>query len=415
VRIDKSIPKTLIGDDQRLAQVITNLLSNAAKFTPENGSIRLDTHFLGEENGVCTIQVQVSDTGIGISKEQQENMFHPFEQADSNTTRRFGGTGLGLSISKSIVGLMNGEIWFESESGKGSTFFFTVKMQRGRDEAQNEIRGVNWGNVKILAVDDDPDILKYLKEILHNYGVNCDTAENGEEALKITEKKGAYNIYFLDWRMPGIDGIELTAELKKNGYADSERTIVIMISSAELGAIEKEAKMAGVDKFLTKPLFPSAIMDILNEFLDVEQQQPDEKISKLDGVFANYHILLAEDVKVNCEILLALFEPTLLKIDCAENGLEAVGMFAEHSDKYDMIFMDLQMPEMDGYEATKRIRAMNFEKAKSIPIIAMTANVFKEDVERCLKMGMNDHIGKPIDFDEVLEKMRKYLPKKKKE
>jgi signal transduction histidine kinase/CheY-like chemotaxis protein len=415
VKIDKSIPKTLIGDDQRLAQVITNLISNAGKFTPEKGSIRLDTCFLGEENGVCTIQVSVSDSGIGISKEQLENLFHPFTQAEMNTTRKFGGTGLGLSISKSIVEMMGGKIWVESEIGKGSTFFFNVQIERGKDVDDSNLRGINWSNVKILAVDDDPEILKYFQDILHRYGVNCDIAENGEEAMKITKQNGGYNIYFVDWRMPEMDGIKLTTELKKNGYAEHEKAIVIMISSAELGAIEKEAKKAGVNKFLTKPLFPSAIVDILNEFLDVEQKQTDGKTSKLDGLLAGYHILLAEDVKVNSEILLALFEPTLLKIDCAENGLEAVGMFVESSDKYDMIFMDLQMPEMDGYEATKRIRAMNLEKAKNIPIIAMTANVFKEDVERCLKTGMNDHIGKPIDFDEVLEKMRKYLPKNKKE
>ncbi|MDR0303652.1 MAG: response regulator [Chitinispirillales bacterium] len=412
VRIDKFIPKTLVGDDQRLAQIITNLLSNAVKFTPEKGSIHLDARFFDEKDGFCTIQIRVSDTGIGIDKKQQETLFDPFKQAESSTTRKFGGTGLGLSISKSVVELMNGEIWFESEPDKGSTFTFTAQLKCGKDESKSVVRGVNWSNVKILAVDDDPVILTYFQEILQRYGVNCDTASNGEEALKIAKQKGAYNIYFLDWQMPEMDGIKLIAELKKSGYADSEKSVVIMISSAELGVIEEKAKKAGIDKFLTKPLFSSEIMDVLNEFLGVEQQQADEKTSKPDGVFADYHILLVEDVKINCEILLALFEPTLLKIDCAENGLEAVEMFAESSDKYDLIFMDLQMPEMDGYEATKRIRTMNIDKAKNIPIIAMTANVFKEDIEKCLAIGMNDHVGKPIDFDDVLEKMKKYLPKK---
>ena len=417
VQIDRSIPKTLVGDDQRLAQVITNLLSNATKFTPEKGLIRLDTRFLSEENGVCTIQVKVSDSGIGISKEQYENLFRPFEQAEMNTTRKFGGTGLGLSICRSIVEMMGGKIWVESELGKGSTFYFTVQIKRGEDAAvQSIMKGVNWSNVKILVVDDDPEILKYFQEILHGYGVDCDTAESGEEALTVTKRNGAYNIYFLDWRMSGIDCVKLTSELKKNGYVDHEKAIVIMISSAELGVIEKEAKSIGVDKFLTKPLFPSAIMDILNDFLDVEQHlQADKEISKLDGIFENYNVLLADDVKVNREIVTALFEPTMLKIDCAENGLEALEMFAENAEKYDLIFMDVQMPEMDGLAATKQIRTMKFEKAKNIPIIAMTANVFKEDIEKCFSAGMNDHIGKPIDFDDVLEKMRKYLPKKKKE
>ncbi|MDR0303651.1 MAG: response regulator [Chitinispirillales bacterium] len=414
VRIDKSIPQNLIGDDQRIAQVITNLLSNAVKFTPEKGLIRLDTRFLGEEDDICTIQIQVSDTGVGINPETQKILFQPFQQAEAHTKRKFGGTGLGLSISKNIVELMGGKIWVKSEPGKGSTFSFLIKLKRGeKDSFENNLRGVNWNNVKILAVDDDPGVLMYFQEILQNFGIGCDIAASGSEALEITKKKGAYNFYFVDWRMPEIDGIKLTEKLREGGYVSRGKTIVIMISSAELGVIEKVAKKAGVNKFLTKPLFPSAIMNILNEFLEIERNTGGE-LSKYNGIFTGYSILLAEDMKVNCEILLALFEPTLLKIDCAENGLEAVEMFAESSDKYDLIFMDLQMPEMDGYEATKRIRAMkNIDKAKSIPIIAMTANVFKEDIEKCIAIGMNDHVGKPIDFDDVLEKMKKYLPKKR--
>jgi len=412
VRIDKTIPKNLIGDDQRIAQVITNLLSNAIKFTPESGAIRLGTRFLGEENGFCTIQVQVTDAGIGISKENQTMLFKPFQQAEMSTTRKFGGTGLGLSISKSIVEMMGGRIWVDSEPGKGSTFSFTIKLKRGENEIrENELHGVNWSNVKILVVDDDFNVLAYFREILQEFGINCDIAKSGKEALEMAEKNGAYNFYFVDWRMPEIDGIKLTEKLREGGHIDREKTVVIMITSAELSAIEEAAKEAGVSKFLTKPLFPSAIMNVLNEFLETNAKMGKEA-SKTEGIFIGYNVLLAEDVKVNAEILLALFEPTLLKIDCAENGLEAIEKFAENSEKYDLIFMDLQMPEMDGYEATKRIRAMKFNKAKNIPIIAMTANVFKEDVEKCLAVGMNDHVGKPIDFDEVLEKTRKYLPKK---
>ena len=412
VRIDKTIPKNLIGDDQRIAQVITNLLSNAIKFTPENGAIRLGTRFLGEENGVCTIQVQVTDAGIGINRENQTMLFKPFQQAEMSTTRKFGGTGLGLSISKSIVEMMDGKIWVDSEPGKGSTFSFTIKLKRGENEVrENELRGVNWNNVKILVVDDDFSILAYFREILQEFGINCDIAKSGREALEMAQKNGAYNFYFVDWRMPEIDGIKLTEKLREGGHIDREKTVVIMITSAELSAIEEAAKEAGINKFLTKPLFPSAIMNVLNEFLETSKKADNES-SKTKGIFIGYNVLLAEDVKVNAEILLALFEPTLLKIDCAENGLEALEKFAESPDKYDLIFMDLQMPEMDGYEATKRIRALKIDKAKSIPIIAMTANVFKEDIEKCLSVGMNDHVGKPIDFDEVLEKTRKYLPKK---
>ena len=275
VHIDGAIPQNLIGDDQRIAQVVTNLLGNAVKFTPSEGSVTLDAKFCGEEEGLCAVQVKVTDSGIGISPEQQTRLFQSFQQAESNTTRKYGGTGLGLAISKSIVEMMGGEIWVESTLGEGSSFIFTFRAARGA----------------------------------------------GEEKRPPVKK------------------------------ADTD----------------------------------------------------------IDGVFAGRRILLAEDVEINREIVIALLEPTQLGIDCAENGVEAVNMFRAAPDKYDLIFMDLQMPEMDGYDATRKIRAMDAPKAKNIPIIAMTANVFKEDIESCLAAGMNGHIGKPLDFDEVVAKLREFL------
>jgi len=286
VHIDSAIPPVLIADDQRLAQVVTNLLGNAVKFTPEHGSISLDTRFLGEENGLCTIEISVSDTGIGINAEQQEHLFNSFQQAEISTTRRFGGTGLGLAISRNIVEMMGGRIGVKSEPGKGSVFTFTIQAQKGANVTQSFLSdGVNRSNLRVLS-----------------------------------EEKPA-----------------------------------------------------------------------------------------LAGLFSGRHILLAEDVEINREIVLALFEPTQVEIDCAENGVEAVQKFSKEPDKYDIIFMDVQMPEMDGYEATRRIRAMDLPKAKSIPIIAMTANVFREDVEKCMAAGMNGHVGKPLNFDDVLEKLNHYL------
>jgi len=276
LQIDKKIPKNLIADDQRLIQVITNLLGNAAKFTPEDGSISLDARFLGEKNDLYTIEIAISDTGIGISPEQQKRLFNSFQQAEISTARRFGGTGLGLAISKNIVEMMGGTIGVQSELGKGSVFTFTVQA----------------------------------KKIVHVH----DAADNP----------------------PGV---------KKD----------------------------------------------------------------IAGLFAERRVLLAEDMEINREIVLALLEPALLEIDCAENGAEAVRKFSEAPQKYDLIFMDVQMPEMDGYEATRRIRALNLPKAKSIPIVAMTANVFREDIEKCIEAGMNGHVGKPLNFDEVLEKLKSYL------
>jgi signal transduction histidine kinase/CheY-like chemotaxis protein len=278
IYIDSAIPRTLYGDDQRLTQVLTNLLGNAIKFTGEKGYVSLAARLTGEEDGICTIEVSVNDSGIGITEEQQLKLFHSFEQAESGTSRKFGGTGLGLAISKSIVEMMGGRIWVNSRPGKGSTFTFTVQM-----------------------------------------------------------KKSAH---------------------QEEGIKDS----------------------------------PGAAAE--------------EKRIDLSGMFKGHCILLVEDVEINREIVIALFEQTHLEIDCAENGAQAVQKFSENPDKYGLIFMDVQMPEMDGYEATKCIRELDIPKAKTIPIIAMTANVFREDVEKCLHVGMNGHVGKPLDFGEVLEKLR---------
>ena len=277
IHVDHRIPQILIGDDQRLAQVITNLLSNAVKFTPEEGTIQLDARFISEYDGICRLQISVSDTGIGIDEDQRARLFRSFEQADLGTSRKYGGTGLGLAISKSIVELMGGEIFVESEPGHGSVFTFIVLLQRGNESL---------GHENVLRKDES-----------------------------------------------------------------------------------------------------------IEEFHD----------------FSGNSILLAEDVDINREIVLALLEPMNLVVECAENGAQAVEMFEAAPEKYKMIFMDLQMPEMDGYEATRSIRAMDKPRAKDIPIVAMTANVFREDIENCLKCGMNAHIGKPININEVLMMLRRYL------
>jgi CheY-like chemotaxis protein len=423
VYIDRSIPRILTGDDQRIAQVITNLLSNAVKFTPEQGAISLSVRLVQTVNNICTLQVSVSDTGIGITPEQQKKVFQSFEQAESDTTRKYGGTGLGLAISKSIVEMMGGTIWVESESGKGSVFSFTIQAQRGKEEEHHALSGdINLSNVRILTIDDDPDILKYFLEITQEFGLSCDTALSGEKALELISQKNGYHIYFVDWKMPGMDGIQLAREIKKHEH---KKSIVVMISAAEWSAIAEEAKAAGVDKFLSKPLFPSTIAEVINECLGVDKKQVEKsKAADIAGIFAGRRILLVEDVDINREIVQTLLEPTQLRIDCAENGAQAVRMFTETPDKFDMILMDVQMPEMDGYEATRRIRAFEEDnaararanasasgRARRAPIIAMTANVFKEDIDKCLAAGMDSHVGKPLDFEEVMSRLHLYLDK----
>jgi signal transduction histidine kinase/DNA-binding response OmpR family regulator len=414
VYIDPAIPAFVIGDDQRLAQVITNLLSNAVKFTPEYGAVRLEARLVEKTGDDCVIRIGVSDSGIGISPDQRARLFNSFEQADSNTSRRFGGTGLGLAISRRIVTMMGGDIEVDSQLGQGSSFTFTVRVKKDDGNAGPMMRpGVNWDNVRVLCVDDDLYIRNYFEEISLRLGFACDTVSGGEEAVAKIEKNGPYDIYFIDWQMMGMNGIETTRRIReviKNKLGAAPRSVVIMISAGEMDNIKRDARSAGVNKFLPKPLFPSVIADCINQCIGVENQVAESKQEEIDR-FEGRRILLAEDVEVNREIVMALLEPTAVHIDCAENGLRAVDMFAP--GRYDMIFMDVQMPEMDGYEATRRIRAKEAESRSAsvppVPIIAMTANVFREDVEKCLEAGMNDHVGKPLDFEEVLSVLRLYL------
>jgi signal transduction histidine kinase/DNA-binding response OmpR family regulator len=411
VHVDKDIPSILVGDNQRLAQVITNLLSNAVKFTPEQGIIHLNTRLLKDADGICTIEIAVTDSGIGISEEQKSRLFTSFQQAESSTSRRYGGTGLGLVISKRIIEMMGGKIWIDSEPGKGSTFTFTILAQHSDEKELDLLNpGVNWKNIRVLAVDDDPETREYFMNLSQRFGIFCDIAASGEEAVNLIDRAGSYDIYFIDWKMPGMNGLELTRRIKAS---DASKSVVTMISAAEWDSIAKDAKSAGVDKFLPKPLFPSAIADLINECLGTSGNFAMESLEKgeIDN-FKGYRVLLAEDMEINREIVLALLEPTQLEIESAENGAEALAVFSRDPERYDVIFMDVQMPEMDGCEAASRIRALESPRAKHIPIIAMTAKVFREDIERCLNSGMNDHVGKPLDLAEILIKLRKYLPKR---
>jgi CheY-like chemotaxis protein/nitrogen-specific signal transduction histidine kinase len=411
VHIDSAIPKYLFGDEQRLSQVITNLLSNAVKFTPAKGAVSIDTRLDKEEGGVCELRISISDTGIGISPEQQGRLFQSFQQAENSTTREFGGTGLGLVISKNIVEMMGGRIWIESALGKGATFSFTLQAKRGGDKYQS---APDWDRMRILAVDSDRITTEYLKEIVEGFGAVCDVAFSSEEALGLVGASGAYSIYFVDCpadhAAPDADRLGLIKALRAR---DGGRSFIVAISLSDWGNVEELAKQAGADKFLPKPIFPSDVMDAVNGFLGLDQGGIDAAHmgveESFEGRFEGRHILLAEDVEINREILLALLEPTLIGMDCAKDGAEAVRMYTAAPESYALIFMDVQMPKMDGFEATRRIRALDAPRAATVPIIAMTANVFREDVEKCLEAGMDSHVGKPLDLEEVIGKLRKYI------
>lgn len=401
VWIDDDVPRYIIGDEQRLNQVITNLLSNATKFTPEQGNIDLLIHKEAETDGMFVLRVEVRDNGIGISTEQQARLFQFFEQADAGISRKFGGTGLGLAISKQIVRMMGGRIWVESELRQGSTFQFTFQAKQGNCARKSLLRSdAALNNLRILAVDDAPEIREYFSHIMERLKIRCELAENGPEACRLIEKTGGYDIYFVDYKMPGMNGIELARKIR--GSKVGRNAIIIMISATEWGLIANEAHSAGIRSFIQKPLFASAIADCINEYLGVPLTNREESRLREKTEYTGRCILLAEDVEINREIVQALLEPTGISIDCAENGAGAVAMFSAAPDRYDAIFMDIQMPEMDGYEATGIIRSIAVTEAEKVPIIAMTANVFKEDIARCLSAGMNGHVGKPLDVEELI-------------
>ena len=410
VHIDENIPRALVCDDQRLAQILTNLLSNATKFTPENGSITLHASLVETIDNICEIKFKVTDTGVGISEDQQTRLFNPFQQADSSTARQYGGTGLGLTITKRILILMGGDISVTSTIGEGSTFVFTVKAEKPDDETANALALIDRAHAKdlrILIADDDMDMREYFADIALRFKIPCDMAANGEEVLEKIKNGNKYDIYFIDWKMPGMDGIELSRRISET---EEDKPIIVLISSVEWPEISTEAKNAGVSEYLRKPIFPSDIIECVNKCFGVDllNEGNQKKTESVDS-FWGYRVLLAEDVEINREIVIALLEPTLIEIDCASNGSEAVSMYSEEPEKYNMIFMDIQMPVMDGYESTRVIRKLDSEHSKTIPIIAMTANVFKDDVDKCLEAGMNDHLGKPLDFEAVLRILRKYL------
>jgi signal transduction histidine kinase/CheY-like chemotaxis protein len=416
VHIDRGVPRMMVGDDQRLTQVIVNLLGNAVKFTPDGGFIFVKVMYVREKNDCITLRFEVRDTGIGISAEQQARLFKSFEQAESGTTRKFGGTGLGLVISKHIVEMMGGDIWIDSELGKGSTFCFTINVKRCKGEfSRKALADPEIAGVRVLVVDDMAEAREYFTDIAMQIGFQCDAAGTGDEALALAAGNACYDICFIDWGMQDSNRLELPRRIKELG--GGKTMVIAMIPMVARTSMEAEARLAGIDGFLSKPIFLSAVANYIDEYLGREIAREEEIVAdKIWGEnFRNSRILLVEDVEINREIVYSLLEPTQLNIASAEDGEVAVRMYRDAPDAYDMIFMDVQMPVMDGFMATQLIREFEQEqeketgRARRVPIVAMTASVFREDMERCIRAGMDDHLGKPLDINEVIEKLRKYL------
>jgi CheY-like chemotaxis protein len=407
VYIDPNIPRCFNGDSQRLSQVITNLLSNATKFTPQGGVIRVRASLVSREARVATIQIAISDTGIGISEEQQSKLFKEFSQAESGTFRKFGGTGLGLTISKHIVEMMDGKIWVVSAPGEGSSFIFTVRLQCAADTQNDELlKKALKLYPRLLAADSDAETNMFFRELAGRLSIECDTAGSPEEILSLLSVSSS------DLCFVGIStGEEGSQELVRRIRALLPRgTMLVLITSAEPGGSEYALRQAGANRLLGKPLFPSDITQLIIEHALPETiRKPVRGDGDNKGIFRGRRVLLVDDLALNREIVVSILGSTELSFDMAEDGEQAVRMFERNPERYELILMDVIMPVMDGLEASQRIRALECPKAKEIPIIAMTANVFKEDVDRCLAAGMNSHLGKPLNKDEAIELLKKYL------
>ncbi len=411
MEIAPNISNFFYGDALRFSQVISQVMANAIKFTPDFGTIRLRVSAMDIGNADTMLFFEVEDTGIGMTQEQLASIFEPFEQIDTGKTRRYGGTGLGLPISKKIITLMGGSIHVVSEPGKGSTFSFNVKLKKSVHHERKAISShVDLSTLRILVVDDSEAILEYFSTIFEELKIQYTVSNNAREALELfkqaNKENHPYSIIFTDWIMPELDGIEFAELLKKE---NTRNAVVVLISMAQLNQFEEKAVKAGVKKFLSKPLFPSDLVNIINEVTGISK---DSRGTRKEPVpdFTGKKILLVEDIQINQEIILSFLKDTHGEIDIADNGSIAVERLL-NGNIYDIILMDIHMPVMDGYQATQRIRQLDIRGIQNIPIIAMTANVFREDIRKCLALGMNDHIAKPVDFDILLNKLKRYLLK----
>lgn len=408
-RISRMEKEYLYADQLRLNQIYINILSNAIKYTEPGGHVSVDMREdESKKPGCVQLTYIVSDSGIGMSPEYMANMYQPFSRQTDSRVNSIQGTGLGLAITKQMVDLMNGTINCQSEPGKGTTF--TVILDIPIAERQREDMVLE--PMDVLIVDDDPILLETAADTLKSLGVTADCAESASKALEMIshrhETEQDYSIVILDWKMPDIDGIEMTRRIRSTVSSDIP---ILLISAYDRTDIEGAAKKAGANAFISKPLFRSTLYDTINDVLGTgaKSAEPDNDYSDLHGM----NILIAEDFDVNWEVISALLEMYGINTERAENGricVEKIKSAAEGS--YDLIFMDIQMPEMNGLDATKNIRALDDPWASSIPIIAMTADAFSENVTECLNAGMNGHISKPVDIKLVIKEIHRIKEEK---
>ena len=401
------VDERYIGDAMKLKQVLINILGNAVKFTPPPGRVSLSVERAVQSENNTTLRFTVKDTGIGMDKAFLPKLFDPFSQEDGTNTSSYGGSGLGLAIARNIIGMMNGDIQVESEKGVGSAFTVNVMVKNadpvGLYQQDYDVRP---NELKVLVIDDDPVACRHAGIVLEEIGIACDTCLNGPEALDMIRlrhaRRDAYNVILVDMRMPGQDGIQVTRAIRQ---LIGDESAIIILTAYSWADVEADAISAGVDAFMSKPLFGSSVLYEFQQALQRKKllRPEDEEPVDLTG----RRVLLAEDVLINAEIMKQLLSMHGMEVEHAENGRLAVDMFdASPVNHFDAVLMDVRMPEMDGLQATEAIRALKRPDSKRVPIIAMTANAFDEDVQRSLQAGMDAHLSKPVEPERLFDTLR---------
>jgi CheY-like chemotaxis protein/nitrogen-specific signal transduction histidine kinase len=398
----------LYADQLRINQVFINILSNALKYTEPYGSVVVDLREMtGEKPGTARLVYRVADTGMGMSEEFMEHMYESFSRQTDSRVNSVQGTGLGLAITKQMVDLMGGTIECQSKKGEGTTFTVILDVPIAEDEAKSKLESTALESVDVLLVDDDKALLQTAQHMLGSLGAHVEVASSGVQALSLMtswhNSSDRQAVIIVDWKMPDMDGVEVVRRMHAMA---GDHVPPILISAYDWSDIEESAKQAGASGFICKPLFRSTLYRAINELLHLSSTSDTREDDHSD--IAGAHVLVAEDNDINWEIIDTLLDMHDIRATRAENGQVAVDLLtsAQPGD-YDLVFMDVQMPVMNGIEATKVIRALPDKRISTIPIIATTADAFSEDVAVCLDAGMNGHIAKPLDIKIVLKEIRR--------
>ena len=411
---DPSVPTALVGDPLRLGQILINLSNNAVKFT-DSGEIVVSTELVKKEEAQVTLKFSVRDSGIGMTDAQTAKLFQPFSQADSSTTRKYGGTGLGLTISARLAEIMGGEIWVESEYGRGSTFSFTANFGLGKEKTKKRFKpSADLRDMKVLVVDDNATSRSIFQEMLESFSFEVTLAASGQEGLTELEKASEsqpFELVIMDWKMPGMDGIEASRRIKNHTGLRKIPPIVLVTAYGREEAIQQVEEI-GLEGFLLKPVSPSMLFDAIMQALGKEVQdvslmgRKKEKKSKALEAIHGARVLLVEDNEINQQVALEILQGARLNVTVVDNGQK--GVDAAKKKQYDAILMDIQMPVMDGYTASREIRNLK-SKIGNVPIIAMTAHAMAGDEQKSIEAGMNDHVTKPIDPDQLFATLQKWI------